>query len=183
MAETEKYAHVTYFFNGGEEREWEGETRILVPSPRDVASYDLKPEMSADEVTERFCTEIGGGYRFAVINFANPDMVGHTGSIPAVVAAVEAVDRCLGRVVECVERAGGVCLITSDHGNAEVMFEPDGTSPHTAHTSNPVPFVVTNSVLRVRDRGELSDIAPTILALLELPVPAEMTGTALAIPL
>ncbi len=183
VAETEKYAHVTYFFNGGEEREWEGETRILVPSPRDVASYDLKPEMSADEVTERFCTEIGGGYRFAVINFANPDMVGHTGSIPAVVAAVEAVDRCLGRVVECVERAGGVCLITSDHGNAEVMFEPDGTSPHTAHTSNPVPFVVTNSVLRVRDRGELSDIAPTILALLELPVPAEMTGTALAIPL
>jgi 2,3-bisphosphoglycerate-independent phosphoglycerate mutase len=180
VAETEKYAHVTYFFNGGEEREWEGETRTLVPSPRDVPSYDLKPEMSADEVTERFCAVIGDGYRFAVVNFANPDMVGHTGSIPAVVAAVEAVDRCLGRVVECVERAGGTCLITADHGNAEVMLEPNGTSPHTAHTSNPVPFVVTNDALRARDVGELSDIAPTILDLLELSVPAEMTGTALA---
>jgi 2,3-bisphosphoglycerate-independent phosphoglycerate mutase len=180
VAETEKYAHVTYFFNGGEEREWEGETRTLVPSPRDVPSYDLKPEMSADEVTERFCAVIGDGYRFAVVNFANPDMVGHTGSIPAVVAAVEAVDRCLGRVVECVERAGGTCLITADHGNAEVMLEPNGTSPHTAHTSNPVPFVVTNDALRARDGGELSDIAPTILDLLELSVPAEMTGTALA---
>jgi 2,3-bisphosphoglycerate-independent phosphoglycerate mutase len=180
VAETEKYAHVTYFFNGGEEREWEGETRTLVPSPRDVPSYDLKPEMSADEVTERFCAVIGAGYRFAIVNFANPDMVGHTGSIPAVVAAVEAVDRCLGRVVECVERAGGTCLITADHGNAEVMLEPNGTSPHTAHTSNPVPFVVTNDALRARDVGELSDIAPTILDLLELSVPAEMTGTALA---
>jgi 2,3-bisphosphoglycerate-independent phosphoglycerate mutase len=180
VAETEKYAHVTYFFNGGEEREWEGETRILVPSPRDVPSYDLKPAMSADEVTERFCAEIGGGYRFAVINFANPDMVGHTGSIPAVVAAVEAADRCLGRVVECVERAGGTCLITADHGNAEVMLEPNGTSPHTAHTSNPVPFVATNDALRARDGGELSDIAPTILDLLELSVPPKMTGIALA---
>jgi 2,3-bisphosphoglycerate-independent phosphoglycerate mutase len=179
-AETEKYAHVTYFFNGGEEREWEGETRILVPSPRDVPSYDLKPEMSADEVTERFCAEIGDGYRFAVINFANPDMVGHTGSIPAVVAAVEAVDRCLGQVVECVEDAGGTCLITADHGNAEVMLETDGTSPHTAHTSNPVPFVVTNDALRARDGGELSDIAPTILDLLGLSVPAKMSGTTLA---
>jgi 2,3-bisphosphoglycerate-independent phosphoglycerate mutase len=183
VAETEKYAHVTYFFNGGEEREWEGENRILVPSPRDVPSYDHRPEMSADEVTERFCAEIGAGYRFAILNFANPDMVGHTGSIPAVVAAVEAVDRCLGRVVECVERAGGVCLITADHGNAEVMLEPDGTSPHTAHTSNPVPLVLANSPLRLRDGGELSDLAPTILALLDLPVPVEMTGTALAMAL
>jgi 2,3-bisphosphoglycerate-independent phosphoglycerate mutase len=182
-AETEKYAHVTYFFNGGEEREWEGETRILVPSPRDVPSYDQRPEMSAEEVTERFCAEIGRGYRFAIVNFANPDMVGHTGSIPAAVAAVEAVDRCLGRVVECVERAGGVCLITADHGNAEVMLEPDGTSPHTAHTSNPVPLVLANSGLRLRDGGELSDLAPTILALLDLPVPVEMTGTALAMAL
>jgi 2,3-bisphosphoglycerate-independent phosphoglycerate mutase len=182
-AETEKYAHVTYFFNGGEEREWEGETRILVPSPRDVPSYDQRPEMSAEEVTERFCAEIGRGYRFAIVNFANPDMVGHTGSIPAAVAAVEAVDRCLGRVVECVERAGGVCLITADHGNTEVMLEPDGTSPHTAHTSNPVPLVLANSGLRLRDGGELSDLAPTILALLDLPVPVEMTGTALAMAL
>ena len=126
VAETEKYAHVTYFFNGGEEREWEGETRILVPSPRDVPSYDLKPEMSADEVATRFCAEIGDGYRFAVVNFANPDMVGHTGSIPAVVRAVEETDRCLGRVLACVEEAGGVCLVTADHGNAEVMLEPTG---------------------------------------------------------
>jgi 2,3-bisphosphoglycerate-independent phosphoglycerate mutase len=181
-AETEKYAHVTYFFNGGEEREWEGETRILVPSPRDVASYDLKPEMSAEEVTERFCAEIGNGYRFAVVNFANPDMVGHTRSIPAVVTAVETVDRCLGRVVECVERAGGVCLVTADHGNAEVMLEPDGTSPHTAHTANPVPLVLTDNALNIRDGGKLSDLAPTILALLGLEIPAQMDGSPLATP-
>src|SRR5439155_14512182 len=118
MAETEKYAHVTYFFNGGEEREWEGETRILVPSPRDVPSYDHKPEMSADEVATRFCAEVGHGYTFAVINFANPDMVGHTGSIPAVVQAVETADACLARVVEATVAAGGVCLVTADHGNA-----------------------------------------------------------------
>jgi 2,3-bisphosphoglycerate-independent phosphoglycerate mutase len=180
VAETEKYAHVTYFFNGGEEREWAGETRVLVPSPRDVPSYDLKPEMSAAEVAERFCAEIPEGYRFAVVNFANPDMVGHTGQIPAVVAAVEETDRCLGRVVACVDGAGGTCLITADHGNAEVMLEPDGVSPHTAHTSNPVPLVATDTELRLRDGGELSDLAPTILNLLEIAVPAEMTGTTLA---
>ena len=179
-AETEKYAHVTYFLNGGEEKEWEGETRILVPSPRDVPSYDLKPEMSAVELAARFCGEIGGGYRFAIVNFANPDMVGHTGSIPAVRTAVEAVDRCLGRVLDCVERAGGICLVTADHGNAEVMLEPDGVSPHTAHTSNPVPLVVTDPGLTVRDGGELSDLAPTVLELLGLPVPEEMTGRSLA---
>jgi 2,3-bisphosphoglycerate-independent phosphoglycerate mutase len=179
-AETEKYAHVTYFLNGGEEREWEGETRILVPSPRDVPSYDLKPEMSAVELAARFCGEVGGGYRFAIVNFANPDMVGHTGSIPAVRTAVEAVDRCLGRVLDCVERAGGVCLVTADHGNAEVMLEPDGVSPHTAHTSNAVPLVVTDPGLVVRDGGELSDLAPTVLQLLGLPVPEEMSGTSLA---
>src|SRR5262249_32335426 len=117
-AETEKYAHVTYFFNGGEEREWEGETRILVPSPRDVPSYDRKPEMAADEVARRFCDELADSYAFAVVNFANPDMVGHTGSIPAVIAAVEATDRALGAVVDCVTALGGVCLITADHGNA-----------------------------------------------------------------
>jgi 2,3-bisphosphoglycerate-independent phosphoglycerate mutase len=178
-AETEKYAHVTYFLNGGQEQEWEGETRILVPSPRDVASYDLKPEMSAVELAARFCAEVGDGYRFAIVNFANPDMVGHTGSIPAVRTAVEVVDRCLGRVLDCVERAGGVCLVTADHGNAEVMLEPDGVSPHTAHTSNPVPLVVTDPALRLRDGGELSDLAPTILTLLGLPIPAEMTGTSL----
>ncbi len=168
VAETEKYAHVTYFFNGGEESEWEGETRILVPSPRDVASYDLKPEMSAAEVATRLCAEIGDGYAFAVVNFANPDMVGHTGSIPAVVAAVEAADRELGRVVECVRALGGACLITADHGNAEVMLEADGVSPHTAHTTNRVPLIVTDDRLELRAEGELSDLAPTILGMLDV---------------
>jgi 2,3-bisphosphoglycerate-independent phosphoglycerate mutase len=181
-AETEKYAHVTYFLNGGKEDEWEGETRVLVPSPRDVPSYDLKPEMSAEGVAEQVCSHVPDGYRFAVVNFANPDMVGHTGKIPAVVAAVEVTDRCLGRVVSCVEEAGGVCLVTADHGNAEVMLEPDGVSPHTAHTSNPVPLLVTGGGLALRDGGELSDLAPTILALLGIPVPAEMTGKPLAMP-
>jgi 2,3-bisphosphoglycerate-independent phosphoglycerate mutase len=180
VAETEKYAHVTYFFNGGEERERSGETRILVPSPRDVPSYDLKPEMSAAEVAERVCGEVGDRYAFCVVNFANPDMVGHTGSIPAVVSAVEATDRALGRVVGCVEAAGGVCLVTADHGNAEVMLEPDGVSPHTAHTTNRVPLVVTDSGLELRGEGELSDLAPTILTLLGVPIPAEMTGAPLA---
>ncbi|CAN5166654.1 2,3-bisphosphoglycerate-independent phosphoglycerate mutase [soil metagenome] len=179
-AETEKYAHVTYFFNGGEEREWEGETRVLVPSPRDVPSYDLKPEMSADEVATRFCAEVGDAYRFAVVNFANPDMVGHTGSIPAVVRAVEETDRCLGRVLACVKKAGGVCLVTADHGNAEVMLAADGVSPHTAHTTNPVPLVVNDNALRLSSEGELSDLAPTILALLGLSIPAEMAGKPLA---
>jgi 2,3-bisphosphoglycerate-independent phosphoglycerate mutase len=178
VAETEKYAHVTYFFNGGEEREWEGEQRILVPSPRDVPSYDLKPEMSAVEVTDRVVAEVGG-YRFCVVNFANPDMVGHTGVIPAVVRAVETVDACLGRVVEAVEAAGGVCLVTADHGNAEHLLEDDGVSPHTAHTTNPVPLVATLEGVRVRDGGELSDLAPTVLDLLGLPRPEAMTGRSL----
>jgi 2,3-bisphosphoglycerate-independent phosphoglycerate mutase len=179
VAETEKYAHVTYFFNGGREEAFEGETRILVQSPRDVPSYDHKPEMSAHEVAARFAAEIGNGYRFAVINFANPDMVGHTGSIPAVTAAVEVTDECLGTVVEATHAAGGVCLIIADHGNAEVMLEPDGVSPHTAHTTNLVPFVVTSLECAVKDGGELSDLAPTVLRLLDLDVPAEMTGDSL----
>jgi 2,3-bisphosphoglycerate-independent phosphoglycerate mutase len=179
-AETEKYAHVTYFFNGGREEEWEGETRLLVPSPREVGTYDKKPEMSADEVAERFCAELeGGGYAFAVVNFANPDMVGHTGVIPAVVKAVETTDACLARVVETVGRLGGVCLVTADHGNAETMLEADGTSPHTAHTSNPVPLVVTDSGARLRDDGELGDLAPTALAYLGLNKPLQMTGQSL----
>jgi 2,3-bisphosphoglycerate-independent phosphoglycerate mutase len=176
-AETEKYAHVTYFFNGGREDEWAGETRILVPSPRDVPSYDLKPEMSARELTERFVRAIeGDSFRFAIVNFANPDMVGHTGLIPPVVKAVETVDECLDVIVETVERAGGVSLVTADHGNAEQMLEPDGTSPHTAHTSNPVPLVVTAPDVRLREDGELADLASTILALLELPKPLQMAG-------
>jgi 2,3-bisphosphoglycerate-independent phosphoglycerate mutase len=180
VAETEKYAHVTYFLNGGEEREWEGETRILVPSPRDVPSYDLKPEMSAAEVARRVCDEIGDGYAFCVVNFANPDMVGHTGSIPAVVAAVEAADGALGRVVACTQTAGGVCLVTADHGNAEVMLEPDGVSPQTAHTTNRVPLVLTDERCAIREEGELSNLAPTILTLLGIPVPSDMTGVPLA---
>jgi 2,3-bisphosphoglycerate-independent phosphoglycerate mutase len=175
VAETEKYAHVTYFFNGGREEEWQGETRILVPSPKEVATYDQKPEMSAHEVTDRFEQEIPSGYGFAIVNFANPDMVGHTGVIQAAVRGVETVDACLGRVVEAVERLGGVCLITSDHGNAEQLLEPDG-SPHTAHTTNPVPLVATVENADLADGGALADLVPTCLGLLGLEPPAAMTG-------
>jgi 2,3-bisphosphoglycerate-independent phosphoglycerate mutase len=183
VAETEKYAHVTYFFNGGREQEWTGETRILVPSPRDVPSYDHKPEMSAAEVTERFVQELDrDGYAFAVINFANPDMVGHTGSIPATVKAVETADACLGKVVAAVEKEGGVALITADHGNAEQMLEPDGRSPHTAHTTNPVPFVVTDPEVTLRDTGELSDLVPSVLDFLGFKQPLQMTGKSLTRP-
>jgi 2,3-bisphosphoglycerate-independent phosphoglycerate mutase len=178
-AETEKYAHVTYFFNGGREEEWPGETRILVPSPREVGTYDKKPEMSAPEVADRFAAEIGDGYRFGIINLANPDMVGHTGSIPAAIAAVEATDRCLGRVLEAVEAAGGIALVTADHGNAETMLAEDGASPHTAHTTNPVPLVMTAAGASLRDGGELSDLAPTCLELLGIPSSGEMSGRSL----
>ena len=177
MAETEKYAHVTYFFNGGREDEFPGETRVLVPSPRDVPSYDLKPEMSARELTDRFVDEIQGDYAFAVINLANPDMVGHTGVIPAVVQAVEMADASLGRIVDAVrQKKGGVCLVTADHGNAERMLEADGVSPHTAHTTNLVPLIVTEKGLKLREHGELSDLAPTALALLGFAQPLQMGG-------
>jgi 2,3-bisphosphoglycerate-independent phosphoglycerate mutase len=179
VAETEKYAHVTYFFNGGREDEWAGETRILVPSPRDVGTYDEKPEMSAREVARRFADEIGRGYGFGIVNFANPDMVGHTGVIPAVVRAVETTDECLAEVVEAVARAGGVSLVTADHGNAEQMLEEDGRSPHTAHTTNPVPLLLTAEDLALRAGGELSDLIPTVLDLLRIDQPREMTGTTL----
>jgi 2,3-bisphosphoglycerate-independent phosphoglycerate mutase len=168
VAETEKYPHVTYFFNGGREDEWPGETRIVVPSPRDVPSYDFKPEMSAREVAERFCEAIGDGYAFGVVNFANPDMVGHTGSIPAVIEAIETTDACLGQVVEAVTEAGGVALITADHGNSEQMLEPDGVSPHTAHTTNPVPLVVTDPGADLANVREIADLAPTVLRYLGL---------------
>jgi 2,3-bisphosphoglycerate-independent phosphoglycerate mutase len=183
VAETEKYAHVTYFFNGGREAEWGGETRVLVPSPRDVPSYDHKPEMSAVEVAERFVEELDRApYAFAVVNFANPDMVGHTGSIPATVKAVETVDACLGTVVAAVEEKGGVALITADHGNAEQMLESDGTSPHTAHTTNPVPLIVTDTEVTLRDTGELADLAPTVLDFLSFKQPLQMTQRGLTIP-
>jgi len=178
-AETEKYAHVTYFLNGGREQAWPGEERILVPSPREVGTYDLKPEMSAPEVAERFAAALGDGYGFAIVNFANPDMVGHTGSIPAAIAAVETTDRCLGRVLGAVEELGGVALVTADHGNAETMLAEDGVSPHTAHTTNPVPLVVTIRGGALRDDGELSDLAPTCPDLLGSPQPPEMSGKSL----
>ena len=179
VAETEKYAHVTYFFNGGREQEWEGEERSLVQSPRDVPTYDHKPEMSARAAADAFTGHWAeGGYRFGIINFANPDMVGHTGVIPAAVAAVEAVDACLGDVVEAVGRAGGACVVTADHGNCDHMLEPDG-SPNTAHSLNPVPLVVTAEGVELRDSGILADVAPTILALLGIPQPEAMTGKSL----
>jgi 2,3-bisphosphoglycerate-independent phosphoglycerate mutase len=176
VAETEKYAHVTYFFNGGREDEWQGETRILVPSPRDVPSYDHKPEMSAAQVAEVFDQALSDdGYGFAVVNVANPDMVGHTGSIPAAVKAVEAADTALGQIMASIEREGGIALITADHGNAEEMLDEDG-NPQTAHTSNPVPLIATDSDLSLREDGELSDLVPTAISLLGLAKPLQMTG-------
>jgi 2,3-bisphosphoglycerate-independent phosphoglycerate mutase len=181
-AETEKYAHVTYFFNGGREEPFPGEERVLVDSPRDVASYDQRPEMSANEVAARVCAELdGGGYGFLVVNFANPDMVGHTGVIPAVVKAVESTDACLGQVTAAVHRAGGVCIVIADHGNAETLLAEDGVSPHTAHTTNPVPLIVTAAGATVRD-GELSDVIPTALALLGVEQPRVMCGQNLVNP-
>jgi 2,3-bisphosphoglycerate-independent phosphoglycerate mutase len=183
VAETEKYAHVTYFFNGGEETPYERERRRLAPSPRDVPTYDLAPEMSARAVADLFLESWrerrDGGFRFAVLNFANPDMVGHTGVIPAAVRACETVDACLGEVVRAVLDSGGACLITADHGNAEHMLEPDG-SPSTSHTSNPVPLIVTLHGLHLlADEGILADVAPTVLELLGLPQPREMSGRSL----
>jgi 2,3-bisphosphoglycerate-independent phosphoglycerate mutase len=175
VAETEKYAHVTYFFNGGREREWEGEERCLVPSPRDVPTYDRRPEMSAAAAAEAFGERWrDGGFRFGIINFANPDMVGHTGSVEAAVRAVEAVDRCLGEVVAAVHEGGGACLVTADHGNAENMLAADG-SPETAHSTNPVPVILTVDGVELED-GILADVAPTVLAILGIARPPEMTG-------
>jgi len=179
VAETEKYAHVTYFFNGGREREWEGEERHLVDSPRDVPTYDHKPEMSARAAADSFVDRWSGGeYRFGIVNFANPDMVGHTGVIPAAVKAVEEVDGCLGDVVEAVAKTGGACIVTADHGNCDHMLEPDG-SPNTAHSLNPVPLIVTAEGLELRDHGILADVAPTTLQLLGTPQPEAMTGRSL----
>jgi 2,3-bisphosphoglycerate-independent phosphoglycerate mutase len=176
VAETEKYAHVTYFFNGGEEDEYPGEERELVDSPRDVPTYDKKPEMSARAAAAAFTERWRGGhYGFGIINFANPDMVGHSGVIEAAVKAVETVDECLAQVVAAVEESGGVCVVTADHGNADQMLEPDG-SPNTAHSKNPVPLIVTADVGDLRGDGTLADVAPTILALLGEEQPPAMTG-------
>ncbi len=181
IAETEKYAHVTFFFNGGVEEPNPGEDRILIPSPK-VATYDLKPEMSAYEVTDAVLRELAADkYDVVVLNYANPDMVGHTGVLEAAVKAVEAVDECLGRVVAAVRARGGVALVTADHGNAEQMLEEDGT-PHTAHTTNDVPFILVGEAYRgasLREGGVLADIAPTMLDILGVPRPEEMTGRSL----
>ncbi|MCW2955816.1 MAG: 2,3-bisphosphoglycerate-independent phosphoglycerate mutase, partial [Thermoleophilia bacterium] len=179
VAETEKYAHVTYFFNGGVEGIHDGEMRRLADSPRDVATYDLKPEMSVAAVADLFAEGFAHpAIGFAVVNFANPDMVGHTGVTSAAVRAVEAADAALARVVAAVEARGGVCFITADHGNAEQMLAPDGT-PHTAHTTNLVPFIVTSSDVASVRAGRLADVAPTLLDLLGVVQPAQMTGTSL----
>ncbi len=179
VAETEKYAHVTYFFNGGVEEAVPGEERELVPSPRDVPTYDHKPEMSAPEAAEAFIDAWQAtGPAFGIINFANADMVGHTGVIPAAVRAIETVDRCLSRVVDAVHGSGGACIVTADHGNADEMLEPDG-SPNTAHSLNPVPLILTVHRLSLRPAGILADVAPTALQVLGIPQPAEMTGRSL----
>jgi 2,3-bisphosphoglycerate-independent phosphoglycerate mutase len=182
MAETEKYPHVTYFLNGGEETPYLAEDRILVPSPK-VATYDLQPEMSAPELTDRAVAAIKSGhYDLIVLNYANPDMVGHTGSLPAAIKAVETVDTGLGRIAEAVRHSGGALLVTADHGNCEVMRAPDTGEPHTAHTTNPVPVLLAGVAGVALLDGRLADIAPTVLSLMDLPKPEHMTGTSLLDP-
>lgn len=181
IAETEKYAHVTFFFNGGREEVYPGEDRILVPSPA-VRTYDLKPEMSAFEVTDKLCEAIrSGAYDFITVNFANGDMVGHTGDLKAAIRAIEALDLCIGRVEQAVRLVGGALLITADHGNAEMMLDPESAAAHTAHTLNIVPIVLVNGPRGVAtlSHGRLADIAPTVLSLLAVPQPDDMTGQSL----
>ena len=179
IAETEKYAHVTFFFNGGVETQYPGEDRVLVPSPK-VATYDLQPEMSAFEVCDKCVERIeSGAYDVIILNFANCDMVGHTGVLQAAVKAVETVDTCVGRVVEATLKMGGIAMVTADHGNAEVMLQPDG-SPMTAHTTNLVPFILCGAGNELRP-GRLADIAPTILDVMGLATPQEMDGKTLIV--
>ena len=180
MAETEKYPHVTYFLNGGREDCYPGEDRIMVPSPK-VATYDLQPEMSAPELTDKAVEAIRSGkYDLIVLNYANPDMVGHTGSLPAAIKAVETVDAGLGRIADAIQRSGGALLVTADHGNCEMMRDPVTGGPHTAHTTNPVPLVLAGAGNRALvAEGRLADIAPTLLELMDLPKPPEMTGKSL----
>ncbi len=181
IAETEKYAHVTFFFNGGEEKLFKGEDRILVPSPK-VETYDQKPEMSAYEVTEKVIDAIKQDkYDSIILNYANPDMVGHTGSLEAAIKAVETIDECVGKVVKLVEEKKGNLLITADHGNAEQMIDYKTGEPHTAHTTNPVPLILvtSNDKLKLKSGGKLADLAPTMLDLMNLEKPAEMTGNSL----
>jgi 2,3-bisphosphoglycerate-independent phosphoglycerate mutase len=180
MAETEKYPHVTYFLNGGREEPYRGEDRIMVPSPK-VATYDLQPEMSAPELTDKAVAAIDSGkYDLIVLNYANPDMVGHTGNLAAAIKAVETVDAGLGRIAQAIERAGGALVVTADHGNCELMRDPQTGGPHTAHTTNPVPVVLFGARNRALvAEGRLADLAPTLLELMGLPKPREMTGASL----
>jgi len=179
IAETEKYPHVTFFFNGGEETVFKGEERIMVPSPK-VATYDLQPEMNAAEVTNRLVEAIlAKKYDAIICNYANGDMVGHTGSIPAAVKAIEALDTCVGRVVDAAKIAGAEIIITADHGNAEQMFDPYSNQMHTQHTTNLVPFIYVGRKAKVASGGALSDIAPSLLSMMGLPKPVEMTGNSL----
>ena len=179
IAETEKYAHVTFFFNGGNEKQYPGEDRILVPSPK-VETYDMKPEMSAYEVTEKVLEQIENEkYNAIILNFANPDMVGHTGSLDAAIKAVEAIDECVGKIVKAVEKVNGVLLITADHGNAEQMIDYKTGEPHTAHTTNPVPLILVGMEDVKLKEGKLADLAPTMLDIMGLAKPEEMTGESL----
>ncbi len=179
IAETEKYAHVTFFFNGGNEKQYPGEDRILVPSPK-VETYDMKPEMSAYEVTEKVLEQIENEkYNAIILNFANPDMVGHTGSLDAAIKAVEAIDECVGKIVKAVEKVNGVLLITADHGNAEQMIDYKTGEPHTAHTTNPVPLILVGMEDIKLKEGKLADLAPTMLDIMGLAKPEEMTGESL----
>ena len=183
IAETEKYAHVTFFFNGGEEKQYPGEDRILVPSPK-VETYDMKPEMSAYEVTDKVCEALENDkYDVVILNFANTDMVGHTGSLQAAIKAVEAVDECVGKIVKIIEEKQGNLLITADHGNAEQMIDYKTGEPHTAHTTNPVPIILVtaNKEYKLKENGKLADLAPTMLDLMEIKQPEEMTGESLLI--
>ena len=179
MAETEKYPHVTYFLNGGEETPYQGEDRIMVPSPK-VATYDLQPEMSAPELTDKAVDAINSGkYDLIVLNFANPDMVGHTGSLPAAIKAVETVDTGLGRIADALQSQGGALLVTADHGNCEMMRDPETGGPHTAHTTNPVPVIAMGSHAKALRNGRLADLAPTLLDMMGVAQPREMTGQSL----
>ena len=178
IAETEKYAHVTFFFDGGIDKEIEGATRVLINSPK-VATYDLQPEMSAYEVKDALIAELDKDiHDVVIVNFANCDMVGHTGIIPAAIKAVSVVDECVGEVYEKVLELGGTMLITADHGNSERLLDEED-NPFTAHTTNPVPLILTNTHLELKEGGKLGDLAPTILQLLGLPIPEEMTGESL----